>query len=232
MAGTSVLQIERSYGHMLPNAIERGRGALDAFDARSNLSCCLHLTHQNDHLRGAINSCFFVVTPTTCQPSAPSSSSSFSTCLPVSMTLLLVPRQQRCSEGLKRGRHSEPPPFDVKYPACGGVLRHPRFPRTKMRLSHRLTRHLDLTCGVERATRIVRPADDHSLRGKRLVWATIGQRRLAARRNRFDEKPRTLRGFSRSGRRDLNSGPLVPQTSALTRLRHAPSGSHSSSPPG
>jgi hypothetical protein len=25
-----------------------------------------------------------------------------------------------------------------------------------------------------------------------------------------------------SGRRDLNSGPLVPQTSALTRLRHAP----------
>jgi hypothetical protein len=26
-----------------------------------------------------------------------------------------------------------------------------------------------------------------------------------------------------SGRRDLNSGPLVPQTSALTRLRHAPS---------
>jgi hypothetical protein len=26
----------------------------------------------------------------------------------------------------------------------------------------------------------------------------------------------------RSGRRDLNSGPLVPQTSALTRLRHAP----------
>jgi hypothetical protein len=29
------------------------------------------------------------------------------------------------------------------------------------------------------------------------------------------------RGFQ-SGRRDLNSGPLVPQTSALTRLRHAP----------
>ncbi len=31
-----------------------------------------------------------------------------------------------------------------------------------------------------------------------------------------------LRAFSRSGRRDSNSGPLVPQTSALTRLRHAP----------
>src|SRR5207244_12460210 len=27
-----------------------------------------------------------------------------------------------------------------------------------------------------------------------------------------------------SGRPDLNRGPLVPQTSALTRLRHAPSG--------
>ena len=29
-------------------------------------------------------------------------------------------------------------------------------------------------------------------------------------------------GFRQSGRRDSNSGPLVPQTSALTRLRHAP----------
>src|SRR5437588_8145368 len=29
-----------------------------------------------------------------------------------------------------------------------------------------------------------------------------------------------------SGRRDLNSGPLVPQTSALTRLRHAPRRAH------
>ena len=35
------------------------------------------------------------------------------------------------------------------------------------------------------------------------------------------KKPRRLRGFQ-SGRRDSNSGPLVPQTSALTRLRHAP----------
>jgi Phage integrase family len=33
------------------------------------------------------------------------------------------------------------------------------------------------------------------------------------------------RGFCLSGRRDSNSGPLVPQTSALTRLRHAPRGS-------
>jgi integrase len=33
MAGTSVLQIEKTYGHLLPDAIERGRGALDAFDA-------------------------------------------------------------------------------------------------------------------------------------------------------------------------------------------------------
>jgi integrase len=35
MAGTSVLQIEKTYGHLLPDAIERGRGALDAFDASS-----------------------------------------------------------------------------------------------------------------------------------------------------------------------------------------------------
>jgi hypothetical protein len=32
------------------------------------------------------------------------------------------------------------------------------------------------------------------------------------------------RGFLLSGRPDLNRGPLVPQTSALTRLRHAPNG--------
>ena len=35
MAGTSVLQIEKTYGHLLPDAIERGRGALDAFDTRT-----------------------------------------------------------------------------------------------------------------------------------------------------------------------------------------------------
>jgi hypothetical protein len=35
-------------------------------------------------------------------------------------------------------------------------------------------------------------------------------------------KPRDSRAFNQSGRRDSNSGPLVPQTSALTRLRHAP----------
>jgi CheY-like chemotaxis protein len=38
------------------------------------------------------------------------------------------------------------------------------------------------------------------------------------------EKTRRVQRVSQSGRRDLNSGPLVPQTSALTRLRHAPSG--------
>jgi integrase len=34
MAGTSVLQIEKTYGHLLVDAAERGRAALDAFDAR------------------------------------------------------------------------------------------------------------------------------------------------------------------------------------------------------
>jgi hypothetical protein len=38
MAGTSVLQIEKTYGHLLPDAIERGRGQLDAFDARPEVA--------------------------------------------------------------------------------------------------------------------------------------------------------------------------------------------------
>jgi len=35
MAGTSVLQIEKTYSHLLVDAAERGRAALDAFDARA-----------------------------------------------------------------------------------------------------------------------------------------------------------------------------------------------------
>lgn len=34
LAGTSVLQIEATYGHVLPDAAERATAALDAFDAR------------------------------------------------------------------------------------------------------------------------------------------------------------------------------------------------------
>jgi hypothetical protein len=36
MMGTSIEQIEKTYGHLLPDAIERGRAALEAFDARSS----------------------------------------------------------------------------------------------------------------------------------------------------------------------------------------------------
>jgi integrase len=36
MMGTSVLQIEKTYGHLLADAVERGRTALDAFDAKSD----------------------------------------------------------------------------------------------------------------------------------------------------------------------------------------------------
>ena len=32
--GTSVEQIDRTYGHLLPDAVEYGRGLLDAFDAQ------------------------------------------------------------------------------------------------------------------------------------------------------------------------------------------------------
>ena len=38
MAGTSVLQIEKTYGHLLPDAIGRGRAALEAFDTRASES--------------------------------------------------------------------------------------------------------------------------------------------------------------------------------------------------
>jgi hypothetical protein len=53
-------------------------------------------------------------------------------------------------------------------------------------------------------------------------------RRVVSRSSetRFDKR------VSGSGRRDLNSGPLVPQTSALTRLRHAPRGGNRSNDAG
>jgi len=35
MMGTSVEQIEKTYGHLLPDALERGRMALEAFDVSS-----------------------------------------------------------------------------------------------------------------------------------------------------------------------------------------------------
>lgn len=44
----------------------------------------------------------------------------------------------------------------------------------------------------------------------------------------FETKALHMQGFRQSGRRDSNSGPLVPQTSALTRLRHAPWPGHRS----
>jgi hypothetical protein len=35
MMGTSIQQIENTYGHLLPDALDRGRAALEAFDSRS-----------------------------------------------------------------------------------------------------------------------------------------------------------------------------------------------------
>jgi hypothetical protein len=34
--GTSVDQIDKTYGHLLPDAVEFERGLLDAFDSRAN----------------------------------------------------------------------------------------------------------------------------------------------------------------------------------------------------
>jgi hypothetical protein len=36
MMGSSIEQIEKTYGHLLPDALERGRVALEAFDAKSD----------------------------------------------------------------------------------------------------------------------------------------------------------------------------------------------------
>jgi integrase len=35
MMGTSIEQIEKTYGHLLPDALDRGRAALEAFEASS-----------------------------------------------------------------------------------------------------------------------------------------------------------------------------------------------------
>ena len=35
MMGTSIEQIEKTYGHLLPDAIERGRVALEAWDRKA-----------------------------------------------------------------------------------------------------------------------------------------------------------------------------------------------------
>jgi integrase len=37
MMGTSIEQIEKTYGHLLPDALERGRAALEAFDTRAEM---------------------------------------------------------------------------------------------------------------------------------------------------------------------------------------------------
>jgi integrase len=36
MMGTSIDQIEKTYGHLLPDALERGRIALEAFDSANS----------------------------------------------------------------------------------------------------------------------------------------------------------------------------------------------------
>jgi hypothetical protein len=38
MMGTSVEQIEKTYGHLLPDAHDRSRAKLEAFDARSTVT--------------------------------------------------------------------------------------------------------------------------------------------------------------------------------------------------
>ena len=90
---------------------------------------------------------------------------------------------------------------------CGGVAR-----------SHLLAGGLRLARGLPRFTRQGRPdrVGHESLAGR--LGAEWAQPRLPLER----QKAPVCGAFGLSGRRDSNSGPLVPQTSALTRLRHAP----------
>jgi hypothetical protein len=62
------------------------------------------------------------------------------------------------------------------------------------------------------------------------VWRPRSDHRSRGRLRNERRKP-ALQGFRISGRRDSNSGPLVPQTSALTRLRHAPCPGHATGRP-
>ena len=66
--------------------------------------------------------------------------------------------------------------------------------------------------------------------GVRLTVSIRASYARALRRAIRKRKSPAIRAFP-SGRRDSNSGPLVPQTSALTRLRHAPRPRHPSDHP-
>jgi Phage integrase family len=75
------------------------------------------------------------------------------------------------------------------------------------------------------------PSPSRSRSPRRPACIALAFRRVAVGAvYRKKRKAPHLRGFRLSGRRDLNSGPLVPQTSALTRLRHAPRRAHPSAP--
>jgi hypothetical protein len=41
VSATSVEQIEKTYGHLLPDALDRGRAALEAFDTAAALAAAL-----------------------------------------------------------------------------------------------------------------------------------------------------------------------------------------------
>jgi hypothetical protein len=150
MAGRSVLQIEKTYGHPLPDAIERGRAALEAFDAR-DLADATAERERNE---------------AGCPASACSR--------PVRPPLLFVLLPRAVSVGARR---------------C-----------------------LPLP--------LASAADSRSGR--------LGGYWAAASLWSGASNPSALAGFagnsSQSGRRDLNSGPLVPQTDSAVWRRVSPSG--------
>jgi hypothetical protein len=127
---------------------------------------------------------------------------------------------------------------------CLDAGRQSRGPRAPLAL--RASAHLRHVCDRRRCLAVrARPLHGHERRADRphlrppatrLARAEVGSSRLVCVRSASsgegagwplrEPKGRLSGTFRKSGRPDLNRGPLVPQTSALTRLRHAPSDLH------
>ena len=107
-----------------------------------------------------------------------------------------------------------------EFAIAAGVVAVRARPLAWARASPQIDKHLRAPAARrDRARRGARWTRSTRAQTRRL--GSIGQRRPSSARL-ATRKPRVSRAFLSSGRRDSNSGPLVPQTSALTRLRHAP----------
>ena len=136
--------------------------------------------------------------------------------------LTLAPLQLR-----QRPRRERRRPLQSRVRQRRRILAHDRGTRARDPLLGRLVQHGQAPL----EHRIPHPG---SVRARLLAAADIGNTNRLGNPGRFTphwkQKSPPERAFRRSGRRDSNSGPLVPQTSALTRLRHAPRPRHRTVP--